>query len=112
MVGNAVIFEPALACGFRHYLQRFRTVGRSCVGMEDAVQILVANERGKLFLRRPPDLAPALAQFRRDKLQAEGLVDCLLRRRCHQFPSPVETVRLEIETFFRGVSFELLKMFL
>ena len=48
--------------------------------MEDAVQILVANERGKLFLCCPPDLAPALAQFRRDKLQAERLVDRLLRR--------------------------------
>src|SRR6478736_10057240 len=110
MIGNAIIFEPALASSLRHHLQRFRTVGGSGVRVEDAAEILVTDEHGKLLFRRALDLAPALTQFRRDKLQAERFVDRFLRRRRYYFFSPVQPVRPEIETFPRGVIFELLKM--
>src|SRR5690349_16159773 len=78
-IGNARRSEPALASSLRHHLPRFRTVGGSGVRVEDAAEILVTDEHGKLLFRRALDLAPALTQFRRDKLQAGRFVDRFLR---------------------------------
>ena len=80
VVGDRQVLPAALARRLDHLLERLAPVGQRRVAVQVAAQVLERDELRQRALRRRLELAAALAQLRRDPLEAEPLVDLLLGR--------------------------------
>ena len=104
MVGDRVVLQPAACGGGEHLLQCGHSVGQRRVGVQVAADVLDGHQVGQGAGQRGVDLAPVLAQRRRDPGQAEPRVDLLLGLRHDQraVVDPEQPVLGELESLADG----------
>lgn len=78
MIGNSEIHVASSARRLGHGAQRIDAIGQVCMGVQDAADILLANQFPQFALQRPFDFALAFAQLGRNERQPERCIDVLL----------------------------------
>src|ERR1700730_4347644 len=88
MIGNSEIHVASIARRLGHGAQRIDAIGQICMGVQNAADILVANQLWQLALQRPLDFALAFAQLGRNEWQPERRINILLLLRSNDLASP------------------------
>ena len=89
MIGNSEIYVASIARRLSHGVQRIDAIGQVRMGVQNAADILVANQLRQLALQRLLDFALAFAQLGRNERQPERCIDILLLFSSDDLVSPL-----------------------